>query len=319
MTAGRPSMHLWNLLQSAWELLRNALSTSTLSIIVFSVCVPVAIFIATIGLKWYGQPQRTLATFWTTARNWIKPALLGIGVTAFAWLVLGSWAICKTVANDHQNLAGRLRVVVNEKNRLKAGLAERDRYIEALTEDINRLRSQAPGQRPKNNQTAIPPGTSIQQKSTGPCSPTIVGSGNTNTCNPAPPARHLTGDQFKALQAKSIRAVCTLSHYPDPFYDEMITIRWEPTTEATNYASEFVSALGPSVGLRVAFGLDHESRNGLFLGTTDWTHPDACASMLKLAFDASKISYKLVPLTPKIAQSGLPIPDDIFIIIGTND
>ena len=142
-----------------------------------------------------------------------------------------------------------------------------------------------------NNQTTVEPGGSIQQNSNGPCSPNIVGSGVTTNCNTTPPDRHLTPKQIKALQAKSIRAVCTVSTYPDVFYDEMITILWEPTIEATNYAGEFIASLKPSVGLRKAFELDHKSSTGLFLGTTDWEHPDACATMLRLAFDASKIPY----------------------------
>ena len=45
-----------------------------------------------------------------------------------------AWAIYKTVYNDHQDLAGRLRDVVNEKNRLKVDLAETDGSIKTLTE-----------------------------------------------------------------------------------------------------------------------------------------------------------------------------------------
>lgn len=143
--------HAWNFIQTAWELLRNALSTSNLSIVVFSICVPFIVFVATVGWTWYGQPLRTFAAFWAIATNWIRPALLGIGVAAFAWLVLGSWAVYMAVYNDHNNLAGRLRDVVNEKNRLKVELGERNGRIKALTEANKHPPGQVRGQSPTKN------------------------------------------------------------------------------------------------------------------------------------------------------------------------
>jgi hypothetical protein len=82
--------------------------------------------------SWYQQPQRTLDSLLTALRKGIKPALLAIGVPFVAWVVLFSWAIYKSLYNDHENLAGRLRDVVNEKNALKTSLADRDKRIAQL-------------------------------------------------------------------------------------------------------------------------------------------------------------------------------------------
>jgi hypothetical protein len=121
-----PLRHLVNFVQTTWEMLRSALGTSSLSILVFTVCVPFFIFVVSVGRNWYGQRPLKLETLLTAFRNWIKPTRLAIGVTTLAWVVLFSWAVIKTAYNDHQNLSGRLRNVVNEKNDLKVSLANRD-------------------------------------------------------------------------------------------------------------------------------------------------------------------------------------------------
>jgi hypothetical protein len=42
------------------------------------------------------------------------------------------WCIVRTVYDDHHNMASRWQAVVNEKEALKVGLTERDRYIKTL-------------------------------------------------------------------------------------------------------------------------------------------------------------------------------------------
>jgi hypothetical protein len=61
--------------------------------------------------------------------------VIGTGITLLAWMCLFSWAIYRSVYNDHHNLAGRLRAVVNEKDALKHGLQVRDEYIKQLEEE----------------------------------------------------------------------------------------------------------------------------------------------------------------------------------------
>lgn len=53
----------------------------------------------------------------------------------------------KSVYNDHQNLAGRLRSVVNEKSELKEGLRVRDEYIQRLESENASIRATRAGVR----------------------------------------------------------------------------------------------------------------------------------------------------------------------------
>ncbi len=124
--------HLWRFLGAAWKLLRNSLSTSNLSIIIFSVCAPIALFLALVVLEW-SKGSRTSSSFVAALGESTKTALLTAGITIFLWLSLFSWAVYKSVYNDHQNLAGRLRAVVNEKDELKQGLETRDNTIRYLS------------------------------------------------------------------------------------------------------------------------------------------------------------------------------------------
>jgi hypothetical protein len=122
--------HLWNFIRTAWEMLRNALSTSNLSLAVFSLCVPLAAFVVAVIVKWY--QIRSLAGLALALKASTKPVLIVAAVTIAAWFCLFSWAIYKSVYNDHQNLSGRMRAIVNEKDALKATLKERDYYIKRL-------------------------------------------------------------------------------------------------------------------------------------------------------------------------------------------
>ncbi len=111
-------------------MLRNALSTSDLSLVVFSLCVPLAVFVWTVLVNWrkpWSGNGLVLAL-----RASVKPVVITTGVTLLAWASLFSWAIYRSVYNDHQNLVGRLRTVVSEKDALKVGLTERDKYIKRL-------------------------------------------------------------------------------------------------------------------------------------------------------------------------------------------
>jgi hypothetical protein len=124
------SGHIWNLVCTAWEMLRNALSTSNLSLVVFSLCVPLAVFIVAVLLKW--SESWTLTGLMFALQASVKPAVVGTAVTFAAWVCLFSWALYRSVYNDHNNLIGRLRTVVNEKNALKTMLVQRDEYIKTL-------------------------------------------------------------------------------------------------------------------------------------------------------------------------------------------
>ena len=131
--------HLWNFLGTAWKLVTDSLSTSTLSIVVFSIGVPFVVFGIVTLYKW-SKTERTRASFAKVIRDEVKlVAILSIAVEVFAWVFLFSWGVYVSGYNDHQNLSGRLQAVVNEKNELKMGLGVRDSYIQHLTAQNARL------------------------------------------------------------------------------------------------------------------------------------------------------------------------------------
>jgi hypothetical protein len=67
----------WRFVLTAWEMLRNALSTSNLSLAVFSVCVPLAVFLIAVLLKW--NEHRTSQGLRIALNASIKPVLVGTG------------------------------------------------------------------------------------------------------------------------------------------------------------------------------------------------------------------------------------------------
>ena len=111
-------------------MLRTALNISNLYLIVFSVCLPFAsLAFAGARLYWSQSPRPSQRQM---LRSLLKPIIIGASLPLMAWSCLFSWAIYKSVYNDHHNLAARLRAVVDEKNILKDGIQSRDRYIRQL-------------------------------------------------------------------------------------------------------------------------------------------------------------------------------------------
>jgi len=65
-------------------------------------------------------------------RHWTENFLMGLLATTLGYLVLFGWSILQTTYDEHRDSTGRWRVVVNEKDHLKAELSERDTYIRKL-------------------------------------------------------------------------------------------------------------------------------------------------------------------------------------------
>lgn len=124
------SEHAWSFVRTAWEMLRSALSTSNLSLLVFSFCVPLGVFMVVVVVKW--RETWSLSGLVSALKASSRPVAIGAGVTGLAWVCLFSWATYTSVYNDHHNLVGRLRAVVNETNALRAALILRDDYIKRL-------------------------------------------------------------------------------------------------------------------------------------------------------------------------------------------
>jgi hypothetical protein len=97
---------LVNLFSRSWTNLVTALGTTNLSIVVFSVAVPLIVFVVAVGAAWRstGYSMSELGkilgeAFWPTAIATI--------VTAVVWIAMFGWSTVRTVYVDHQTLVQR--------------------------------------------------------------------------------------------------------------------------------------------------------------------------------------------------------------------
>jgi hypothetical protein len=141
-------LHMWHLLASIWRSVLAALSSSTLSVVLFSILLPVAIWLVSSVTEWLPQ-RKTGLSFMAAIKGALRslPTLISVGLTVVAWIGLLTWGTVRGVYNDHQNLAGRLRAVVNEKDALKVELSKRDQFIRTLQEANQRCQQQKPAKR----------------------------------------------------------------------------------------------------------------------------------------------------------------------------
>jgi len=121
--------HFIRLLFTSWTNVLNSLSTSTLSLVLFSLASPVLVFVITLAVVAKNNPGRR---FVDHVKESILPAVIGLAVPMVLVAILFGWKVVATTFYDHQNMAGRWGNVVNEKNTLKQMLQDRDTYIKKL-------------------------------------------------------------------------------------------------------------------------------------------------------------------------------------------
>jgi hypothetical protein len=123
--------HFVSLIYRSWFNLVSAMGTTTLAVVVgfigfvFVLAVSLLFKLRKDGWSW----SVTVSHFSQNLRDSVIPTIIG---TVVLWSVLFGAFVVKTVYDDHQNLTGRLRSVVNEKNDLRDGLNQRDEYIQRL-------------------------------------------------------------------------------------------------------------------------------------------------------------------------------------------
>ena len=153
---------------------------------------PLCVFIIIVIVEWL-KSERSWQSFVSALKGNLKlGVILTLIVWLFAWVCLFVWAAYTTVFNDHQNLAGRLRAVVNEKNELKNGLGVRDEYIKRLEEENAKLRTALQSQPAKIQQHGIGNGAVGGDLKNAPCGVQQVGgNGNKAEVNCIPPPRKI--------------------------------------------------------------------------------------------------------------------------------
>src|SRR3989442_1557914 len=128
---------LGSLLGRAWFFLLSSLGTTTLTVIVFFIVLPVVIFLATVGPK-------TLRSGWRDVS--MKQRVISVMITIVVWIGLFLWALARTIYQDHQGLVSANETLANENRKLRP-IAERveksEKALRALTARLdNRARQQ---------------------------------------------------------------------------------------------------------------------------------------------------------------------------------
>lgn len=133
-----------------WNNLIRDLGTTTLSVVIFGVFIPVAVVVGS-AIYEARQPRKPGVSVVSVVRDSVfsAPTMISSGITLFSWACLFLWASLKTVKTDKQCLFS----VIGEKEKditlLTRGLEERGRqYVEAantsasLTHVCNQLREE---------------------------------------------------------------------------------------------------------------------------------------------------------------------------------
>jgi hypothetical protein len=112
-----------DLLRRSWKFILERLSTSTLSVVLYSVIIPVVVFVFTSAYAWHALGGRvTLAQI---LKETVAPTAIGIGVALCALLVLWVWGIVATLLGDYRSM--------------KETILERDKEIERLQTGVQRV------------------------------------------------------------------------------------------------------------------------------------------------------------------------------------
>jgi hypothetical protein len=113
-----------DLLRRSWQFILGKLSTSALSLVLFSIVIPVAVFCITAVHAWRSSGGKVpLGTF---IAGVVEPTALTIGLTLFALLCLMGWGVIVTLRSDWASL--------------KETIAQRDREIAQLKANTGSLK-----------------------------------------------------------------------------------------------------------------------------------------------------------------------------------
>lgn len=103
--------HFLNLLSRSWDEVGVALSTSTLSIVLFTVAAPLVTFAITMV---YLYKSSLRGSFMTHVKDAFIPTLIGFAVPVTFLLIVYGWKIVATVYQDHQTLVSKVQLLENQ-------------------------------------------------------------------------------------------------------------------------------------------------------------------------------------------------------------
>lgn len=113
----------------SWKFILGMLSTSTLSLVLFSVVIPIVVFVAASAYVWWTSGAHMPLTY--VLKESLAPTLIGLVVTVVALAVLLGWGFVATIRRDYKSMRGTL--------------SERDEQIARLVAENERLRQPAIG------------------------------------------------------------------------------------------------------------------------------------------------------------------------------
>ena len=127
-----------HLLSYSWANLVAALGTTTLSILLFSFAIPLAIFAATVVIDWRKQRLAGVLGIDIVKASFLsRQTIISSAIYLVAWLGLLTWATFSTAHNDHVALLSRIRNLVNENKSLRSENSK-------STEEVRQLKAQEP-------------------------------------------------------------------------------------------------------------------------------------------------------------------------------
>lgn len=97
--------HFVNLLAQSWNNVLASLSSSTLSIILFSLASPVLVFVITLRFVSKKHPEKR---FVDHAKDSLWPTLIGVFVPLFLLFIVFTWKLVTTVYEDHRSLVAQI-------------------------------------------------------------------------------------------------------------------------------------------------------------------------------------------------------------------
>jgi hypothetical protein len=143
------TQHLRNLCSSSWDDLVSKLSTSTISVIIFSLSVPVLIFIA--GLTYsFWQARKSGTGTKDIFKSSVIPSAIAAVLTAMVWILLFGWSVAAMIYKDHQGLVADIPRIKSEQS------ASDQKVMDSQRREIEQLKKQVPKLNPQCWMQSVP-------------------------------------------------------------------------------------------------------------------------------------------------------------------
>jgi hypothetical protein len=123
---------LCNLLSRVWSNLVSSLGSTTLSIVLFSITIPIIIFIISFFFNYYEHKKEGVEIIQLIKESLFAwKFIITSAIYILAWIALFGWFFTITIYNDHKSL----------KEQFTKSISERDQEIKNLKEQLSKVKS----------------------------------------------------------------------------------------------------------------------------------------------------------------------------------